>query len=213
MCLMAPAGITWGGGAGGLALPTHETPQTPPPAQTHLLLRGRTLTATRTFAIPRPPPKPGELAQPQHHQRPPQTLPQPGPGPSAPRASPGWPRPCARRGGACELPPILSPVGDDVVPLSPAHEPQETASPQRPPPPGRGGANGASANPEPPGMERVRLGLSYWQLALVLRLLDQVGGCQVNPLNFGERLTVYKATCQILLFAASARAVNSVVKF
>lgn len=49
---------------------SYLTPQAPPLAQTHLLLRGRTLTATRTFAIPRPQPKPGGSAQPQHHQPP-----------------------------------------------------------------------------------------------------------------------------------------------
>lgn len=118
LCGMAPQR-----GGGDLALLTHLTPQAPPPARTHLLLRGRTLTATRTFAISRPPPKLGKPAQPQHHQ--PQLSRSPGPA-TPPRAAPTRPvtPPCgpargpaparaqAGRGGACKLPPILSPVGD-----------------------------------------------------------------------------------------------------
>lgn len=113
-----------------------------PPFQTHLLLRGRTLTATRTFAIPRPQPKPSRSAQPQH--------PQPNPKSSPARTTrlTGRPRPCARseplRVEPAEPQPIVSPVGGRspgparpakpawLRPASPrpAHAPPNTAPPK-----------------------------------------------------------------------------------
>lgn len=164
-------------------------PSGAPSWQTHRLLRGRTLTATCTFAIPPPQPKTHTAVRRKHpwpassEQTQPQALQEPQTAPPVPRASRPQPKPRPRGRGPLGINQSWDRWGWASLPCSTLSL-LSTLPPECKGTPDRGGACGALANPEAGGLSNLvsfypshrRLSYASCSISFVLKSGDWISG-------------------------------------